>query len=213
MKKIKFIIPILLFIMVLGQPCYAIDEQTISTNKTELIDVIINAINIVVVFLNFVFVIWIYFKDKNDKKEYDKSSYKMYWYKKFILENYLKEIEEFFNNCEKNIRKIEQDKRNDMTLDEIKEYKKEQFKIFTENQSIIKQKVTNILSILNEEISGNIRETFIILQEDFTEVLDKMIMCEKEKTSQALQECLEILQQRKIEILKELYTYGEKIIN
>lgn len=68
---------------------------------------------------------------------------------------------------------------------------------FTKNQSIIKQKLTNILSILDEGISNNIRNIFIKLQEEFTELLDKMIMSDESNSTQRLQECNEVLQERK----------------
>ena len=50
------------------------------------------------------------------------------------------------------------------------------------------------------------------MQEEFTELLDKMIMSDESNSTQRLQECNEVLQERKKEILKELYTYGENII-
>lgn len=48
----------------------------------------------------------------------------MYWYKKFILENYLTLIEKFFNECETSIKMINDDKKSNMTLEDIAEYKK-----------------------------------------------------------------------------------------
>lgn len=214
MKKYKsvFIIFIIVFI-VLVQPVLAINEEEIQQSSANSFwDSFFDFLNILIIAANFGFVVWIYFKDKKEKKEYDKNSYKMYWYKKFILENYLTLIESFFNECEINIKLISDDKKSNMTLKDISEYKKDKFMEFTQNQSIIKQKLTNILSILDEDISNNIRNIFIKLQEEFTELLDKMIMSDENNSTQRLQECIEVLQGRKKEILKELYTYGENII-
>ena len=215
MNKYKsvFVIFIIVFIIIV-QPVYAVTENAIiqQSNSNVFWDGFFDLLNILIIAGNFAFVVWIYFKDKREKKEYDKNSYKMYWYKKFILENYLTLIEKFFNECETSIKMINDDKKSNMTLEDIAEYKKDKFMEFTKNQSIIKQKLTNILSILDEGISNNIRNIFIKLQEEFTELLDKMIMSDESNSTQRLQECNEVLQERKREILKELYTYGENII-
>lgn len=215
MNKYKsvFVIFIIVFIIIV-QPVYAVTENAIiqQSNSNVFWNGFFDLLNILIIAGNFAFVVWIYFKDKREKKEYDKKSYKMYWYKKFILENYLTLIEKFFNECETSIKMINDDKKSNMTLEDIAEYKKDKFMEFTKNQSIIKQKLTNILSILDEGISNNIRNIFIKLQEEFTELLDKMIMSDESNSTQRLQECNEVLQERKKEILKKLYTYGENII-
>ena len=53
-----------------------------------------------------------------------------------------------------------------------------------------------------KEHSYSIRNIFIKLQEEFTELLDKMIMSDESNSMQRLQECNEVLQERKKEILK-----------
>lgn len=215
MKKYRNVFVILIiFFIVFVQPVFAINENVVIQQSSEnsFWDSFFDFLNILIIAANFGFVVWIYFKDKKEKKEYDKNSYKMYWYKKFILENYLTLIENFFNECEINIKLISDDKKSNMTLKDISEYKKDKFMEFTQSQSIIKQKLTNILSILDEGISNNIRNIFIMLQEEFTDLLEKMIMSDEDNSSQRLQECIEVLQGRKKEILKELYTYGENIV-
>lgn len=83
---------------------------------------------------------------------------------------------------------------------------------FTKEQSIIKQEITSIVTILSEDMSENIRNIFIGLQEEFTNSLDKLIMSDSSNYMQNLQECINMLSDKKREILNQLYTYGENII-
>lgn len=213
MRKYRYILILIVILLNILQPVYATNDSIIQQDlRNNLIDKIFDFLNIVIIAANFLFVVWIYFKDKQEKKEYDKNSYKMYWYKKFILENYLDLIECFFNECEENIKNIKEEKSSCMTLDELQSYKMNKFMSFNKNQSIIKQKLTSILSILDENISENIRNVFIKLQEEFTEFLEKIIMSDDTNYIQRLQDCMNVLSTRKKEILSELYKYGEKII-
>lgn len=124
--KIKRSIIILLIVIALLMPSAYANNETIyiETNKSNTFDKILDAVNVLTVTMNFAFVIWMYFRDKKEKIVYDKNSYKMYWYKTFILENYLGKIESFFNECEEEIKKIQSSMSNTQTLDQIKEYKK-----------------------------------------------------------------------------------------
>ncbi len=212
--KIKRSIIILLIVIALLMPSAYANNETIyiETNKSNTFDKILDAVNVLTVTMNFAFVIWMYFRDKKEKIVYDKNSYKMYWYKTFILENYLGKIESFFNECEEEIKKIQSSMSNTQTLDQIKEYKKNQFMKFTKEQSIIKQEITSIVTILSEDMSENIRNIFIGLQEEFTNSLDKLIMSDSSNYMQNLQECINMLSDKKREILNQLYTYGENII-
>ena len=220
MKLLKRTFLIMSILIILGQPSYATDEignsqkteVNTESNRQNVIQNILNLANVLVITADFGFVVGIYFKDKKDKKKDEKSSYKMYWYKKFILENYLVLIENFFNECEKNIKEITENIAGNMTKEEIQKYKVEQFMTFTQSQSAIKQKLTSILSILDEDMSQKVRNIFIKLQEDYTVLLDKMIMSDETNCISRLQECTELLAIRKREILSELYTYGENIL-
>lgn len=186
-------------------------ENVLSTKDN--IDNICNVLNLIIITIDFVFVIGMYLKDKNDDKKYQKNTYKMYWYKKFILENYLNEIETFFNKCENKVIELSEIDKSGISVQDLhNNVLKEYFLKFNKNQAIIKQKITSILGILDEKISTKITESFIDFQEEYTQLSENVALSDNDNVNIRVQEAIDVIIKRKKEIVSELYLYGEDII-
>lgn len=95
--------------------------NTVDSNWLEVFEVII-------IFVNFLFVVWIYFRDEKKEKTASLAQKESYWYHDVLIQNNILEIQQFFLLCIEMKEKIHSEGTTDgikAIMREIKDKKKE----------------------------------------------------------------------------------------
>lgn len=202
MNKIKSITLAIIFI-ILGVIIDNVIKHFLNQNAFNLID----TIECFVMTINLVFIIIVYYSDKHQKLIDEKSNYKMYWYKTFILDDNIKFIREFFDMQNSQIDKLINDKLNKRYSD-LTELREVHFSDWTTLHNEYKMKICEIIEITEPEKSKKIRNIFIKLQDQYSNDMNSIILSTDDHNAKIIVDKIKDYSLKyKKEMLEILYDY------
>ena len=123
---------------------------------------VLGILEIVIIFINFLFVIWVYFRDekKDQKRRYQEKE--NYWYHDILIQNNIKVVQELFSTCILISEKANQQNIKPM-LREIKDKKNEVDNVFG-----------YMLKAYNEELYIQFNNSLIEFEDEITSSFTKL---------------------------------------
>lgn len=162
MKIIKWILLIACVInCVLLDLVYWVNRNVENPNSYVNNDVL-GILEIVIIFINFLFVIWVYFRDekKEQKRRYQEKE--NYWYHDILIQNNIKVVQELFSTCISISEKANRQNIKPM-LREIKDKKNEVDNVFG-----------YMLRAYNEELYTQFNNSLIEFEDEITSSFTKL---------------------------------------
>lgn len=99
MKVIKWILLIFCIMNCLFLDYVLFFQKNSNGNVVQPSNDILDLIELVILFINFLFVIWIYFRDEKKAEKKELTEKKSFWYHDVLIQNNIAQIQEFFVNC------------------------------------------------------------------------------------------------------------------
>jgi len=162
MKIIKWILLIACVInCILIDIAYWIGRNTEHFNSHINIDVL-GVLEILIIFVNFVFVIWVYFRDEGKEKKRRHQEKENYWYHDILIQNNIKEVQELFSVCVSISEKANNQNIKPM-LRQIKDKKNEVDNVFG-----------YMLKAYNEELYIQFNNSLIEFEDEITSAFTKL---------------------------------------
>lgn len=198
MKKIVMGILIIVF-LITGQ-AFASNNIQEQEEKLTLSDV--SDLSVVIIsFINLIFVIAFYFNDQRNKSKDKKTEYKFFWYKDYVVKDAVLIIEEHISNCCSIIEDCKKNKKKKTSVEQYGVLLKENImKRFTESNNQTKKRISELLNIIDGNISTDIIKEFIEIQDIFTNTVQNV--------EGDLDDLYNKISQKKIVLLNKLYKYG-----
>lgn len=198
MKKV--IINILIIIALFTGQVYANNNLEQEKNNITLSD-ISNLCVTIISFVNLIFVIGFYANDQKNKEEDKKSDYKFFWYKDYVIKDAILIIEEHLNNCLSIIEECKKYKKKKTSIEQYGLFLRENtIKKFTESNNQTKKRISDLLNIIDGNISVDIIKEFIEIQDIFTNTVQNV--------DGDLENLYTNISEKKIVLLNKLYRYG-----
>lgn len=216
MNKCKKIFASALFICVLFSMIsfsYA-NEDVINVNVIDdLFDNIIEIANIIMVVLNFLFVIFVFYKDKNDSKKDEVKKYDEYWYNKFIIDNNIQILDKFFGELKQimlNVYCDIEDRNDSKKSFDVLDYAQEVFERWTKLHNECKSEFCEKIDVVMPEFGSELRNDFSVLQDYVTDRINELILCQDNEEIKRIEtEVNDKLNELKKLFIKKLYIKGK----
>lgn len=216
MNKCKKIFVSALFISILFivlNISYA-NEDVINVNViNDLFDNIIQIANIIMVVLNFAFVIFVFYKEKKDNKKDKIKKYDEYWYNKFIIDSNIMLLDNFFKELKDLISKVYSNiqNRNNNTVEiNVLNYAEETFGEWTKIHNECKSKFCEKIDVVMPEFGSELRKDFSKLQDYITNKINEIILCQNnEDIISIATDVSDKLNEFKKDFIKKVYLKGK----
>lgn len=203
-NKFLLIIEIIVFVLIIsiGQ-VNATNEigDKITIDTTSWTDVLVTIIS----FINLLFVIWFYFNDQKNNENDKKVNYKFFWYKDYVLKDAIKIIEEHLQNCKTIIEECKEYKLTEPSVEQYRQYltKMVMWK-FNESNNNTKKRLSQLLKMIDGNMSNEIINEFRNIQDIFTETITNI--------TENLDSLYGKIAEKKPQLMNTLYKYGLDII-
>lgn len=215
MKKYGNLIKITIFLFILlglAKCSYATDEIIKVDVMENTFDNVLNVVNILMVLVNFGFVVFVFNNEKKQNQKNDVRKYNEHWYDKFIIDNNITLADDFFEEVEKLIKKVSIDIKNRNSNGEnidVLKYSEEVFIKWTTLHNECKSKFCEKIDVVMPDFSAELRKDFSKLQDYISNKLNEIILCQNnESVTKRENETINKLYEIKKVILKKIYLKG-----
>lgn len=198
--KIVVYIGIILEVIILIIGVFVLNFNT--SEAVDIIQAICAVINLIVVILFFII------SDISRKNEM-KNNNKQYWFKKYIVSEFLPIFDNFFNELTKTVKDISEKQ---YASEVEKEEKLEEILVsFSNNLRTIIQTAYPKINVISPSLADEIKQKLQKIEDEYSEHIEFIIyLPEQRKNDNVL--CLEkLISSTQTNIFELLYKYGEKI--
>ena len=141
-------------------------EDSLLNNATSIITVFVSVVNLL-------FIIWIYFKDKNDKKENKIKEYKYDWFKMISINDRIENLNKMISSIKKESEEIYNSKEKD--VEKRNELMNNKLSIINSSFFNEKNSYNYLLKCIDEQSNIDITILYNDFQEEYYQILTKSV--------------------------------------
>lgn len=216
MKKYSTIIFItIFFFIILNTVNYSYASENIVNVSIvgDTFDKVLELVNILMVILNFGFVIFVFHNERKQNKKEEVKKYDEYWYNKFIIDNNIIILDTFFSAVNSLIKNISTDiiLRNDGKKEmDILEYYEDVFTKWTNLHNECKSEFCEKIDVIMPNFAMELRNDFSKFQDFISNKINELLLC-KDNTivENTKTEILDKSNETKKEFIRKLYLKGK----
>lgn len=198
--KILIYTGITLEIIILAVGIFALKSD--STEAADIIQAVCSIINLIVVIIFFIV------SDMFRKKEI-KNSNKQYWFKKYIVSEFLPVFDNFFNKINETVRIVKNEQYKD---DDEKENKLEELlNVFSNDLKIIIQNFYPKIAVISPELAKKIEKELQRIEDEYSKTMELIIFLHNTSKLENASKLEEEISKGQTQIFQLFYKYGEEI--